>query len=132
MPDERTAGFWEAAARHRLAIARCGQCGFFAHPPDAVCCACGSTEPQFAFEEVSGRGRIRSWTVVRQALLPGFADDVPFKLVDVELDEQPELRLVGRLTDGLDAPIAPGDRVAACFEDIAPGIAVPAFRLDRR
>ena len=32
---------------------------------------------------MSGRGVVRSWTVVRQSFLPGF--DVPFVLVDVEL-----------------------------------------------
>ena len=88
-------------------------------PPDVVCPHCGTTEPAFAFVPVSGRGTVRSWTVVRQAFLPGF-DDLPFVLVDVELDEQPEVRLIGRLLDGVDAPLRSAPRSVA-FEDLAPG-----------
>jgi uncharacterized protein len=79
---------------------------------------------------VTGRGRIRSWTVMRQSFLPGFDAEVPFVLVDVELDEQPDLRLIGRLTDGPDAAIRIGSKVSAAFEHLSPDIAVPAFALD--
>jgi uncharacterized OB-fold protein len=130
VPDERSAPFWEAAANHVLAVARCSRCGAYAHPPDAVCSNCGSTDPGFAFQPVSGRGSVRSWTVVRQSFLPGFDADLPFVLVDVELVEQAELRLIGRLLDGPHAPLALGAAVRAAFEDIAPGMAVPAFVLD--
>jgi uncharacterized protein len=67
---------------------------------------------------------------MRRSFLPGFDADVPFVLVDVELDEQPDLRLIGRLTDGPDAPLAVGSRVSAAFEDLSPDVAVPAFALD--
>jgi uncharacterized OB-fold protein len=127
--DERSAGFWEAAARHVLAIARCSRCGVFSHPPDDICAACGSLQPDFVFEPVSGRGAVRSWTMVRQALLPGFENDVPYRLVDVELAEQAGLRLIGRLLDGPTAALALDAPVRVAFEDIAPGVAVPAFRL---
>lgn len=65
---------------------------------------------------------------MHQSFLPGF-DDVPFVLVDVELDEQPDLRMIGRLLDGPDAALRLGDRVIVAFEDVAPGIAIPAFEL---
>jgi uncharacterized OB-fold protein len=102
----------------------------FSLPPDVVCPHCGTTSPDFAFEPVSGRGVVRAWTVVRQSFLPGFDDDLPFVLVDVELDDQRELRLIGRLVDGVDAPLSLGARVLPAFEDIAPGVAVPAFALE--
>ena len=78
---------------------------------------------------MSGRGVVRSWTVVRQSFLPGF--DVPFVLVDVELSEQAGLRLIGRLLDGVDAELHLGDEVRVAFEDLATGISVPAFELTR-
>jgi hypothetical protein len=65
---------------------------------------------------------------MRQSFLPGF--DVPFVLVDVELSAQADLRLVGRLVDGPEASICLGAPVRVVFEDIAPGIAVPAFALE--
>ena len=93
-------------------------------PPDVVCTACGSTEPRFEFTPVSGDGVVRSWVVVRQSFLPGF--EVPFTLVDVELAEQSELRLIARLLDGKPSL---GAAVRVAFEDLADGIAVPAFEL---
>jgi uncharacterized OB-fold protein len=132
VPDERSAGYWEAAARHQLAIARCSRCGTYSHPPEIVCVACGSLDPEFRFEPVSGRGRLRSWTTVRQALLPGFEALVPYIIIDVELEEQAELRLTGRLLDGPDAKLAWGAPVKVAFEDVAPGVSIPAFVLDAR
>ena len=98
-------------------------------PPDVVCPHCRSSDPRFEFTPVSGRGTVRSWTVVRQSFLPGFENDLPFVLVDVELVEQKELRLIGRLLDGPDAELHVGDTVVVGFEDLAPGVAVPAFEL---
>ncbi|OBK79105.1 OB-fold domain-containing protein [Mycobacterium sp. 1164985.4] len=127
VPDDTSAPYWAAAARHVLTVARCTVCGVLALPPDVLCTACGSTDPRFEFTPVSGRGVVRSWTVVRQSFLPGF--EVPFVLVDVELEEQPDLRLIGRLlgTDGSELHI--GARVVVAFEDVNADIAVPAFEL---
>jgi hypothetical protein len=68
---------------------------------------------------------------MRSSFLPGFGDEVPFVLVDVELDAQPGLRMIGRLLDGPEAPVALGVRVSLGFEDVADGVSVPAFRLGR-
>lgn len=73
---------------------------------------------------------MRSWTILHQSFLPGFDDLLPFVLVDVELSEQAELRMIGRLLDGVGPSLALGSAVAVAFEDIAPGVAVPAFRLE--
>ena len=56
---------------------------------------------------------MRSWTVVRQSFLPGFDDDLPFVLVDVELVEQADLRLIGRLLDGVDVDLHVGVPVSS-------------------
>jgi uncharacterized OB-fold protein len=129
VPDSESQPYWDAAAGHVLTVARCARCDALALPPEMVCPHCGSTDPAFAFTPVSGRGSVRSWTVVRQSFLPGFDEDLPFVLVDVELEEQAELRLIGRLLDGVDAPLHLGDRVDVAFEDLAPGVSLPAFRL---
>jgi len=130
VPDDRSAPYWDAASRHVLVVARCSRCGNLAHPPTDVCPHCRRTEPGFVFEAVSGRGKVRSWTVLHQSSLPGFGADLPFVLVDVELVEQPELRLIGRLVDGPAAPLRAGSPVVVAFEDIADGVSVPAFALE--
>ncbi|CAN7632086.1 OB-fold domain-containing protein [Phenylobacterium sp. LjRoot219] len=129
-PDESSAAFWAAAARHVLTLAKCSRCGEMTLPSDVSCPHCLSTDPQFTFEPVSGHGRIRTWTVIRQSFLRGFADLVPFVLVDVELKDQPQVRIVARLLAPADAPLAVGMPVQAAFEDLAPGVAVPAFVLE--
>ncbi len=130
VPDELSREFWDAAAAHSLVLARCARCAQLSHPPDVVCPHCGSTDPAFEFTAVDGTGSIRSWTIMRQSFLPGF--DVPFMVVDVELSAQPDLRLIGRLVDGPDVPLRLGAPVRLAFEDIAPGVAVPAFALEVR
>jgi uncharacterized protein len=129
VPDEVSAGYWEAAARGELALPRCGECKHFTMPPTMVCPACGTTDPRFAYEVVDGAGTICSWTVVRDAFLPGFADETPYMLVDVELDAERGLRMIGRLVDGPAATFRIGDRVAVAFDTIADGVAVPSFVL---
>ncbi|MGN5236072.1 MULTISPECIES: OB-fold domain-containing protein [unclassified Rhodococcus (in: high G+C Gram-positive bacteria)] len=126
--DATSAPYWAAAAEHRLELARCRECSAFAHPPDSVCPNCGSTDPAFEFVPVSGHGTVRSWTTVRQSFLPGF-DDLPFVLVDVELAEQSELRLIGRLLDGPDVELRIGTPVVAAFEQLTPEVSVPAFEV---
>lgn len=126
--DDQSAPYWDAAARHQLVLARCVACRRFTHPPDVVCPHCGSTEPA-EFAPVAGSGVVRSWTVMRQSFLPGFDDDLPFVLVDVELAVQPGLRVIGRLLDGPGVPLHLGAPVRLAFEDVGAGVAVPAFAL---
>jgi uncharacterized OB-fold protein len=132
VPDEQSAPFWAAAARHVLVIARCSACQAYTMPPDLTCPRCGSTDPRFSFRPAAGPGVIRSWTVLHQSFLPGFADDVPFMLVDVEFPEHDGVRLIGRLLDGPRAAVRIGDLVRPAFEEAASGVAVPAFTLTGR
>ncbi|MGI5218832.1 Zn-ribbon domain-containing OB-fold protein [Nocardia sp. CA-290969] len=132
VPDDLSAPYWAAAARHELALARCARCARFDIPPGLTCSHCGTTDPAYRFERVSGRGVVRSWTIVRRASSVGFAGEVPYLLVDIELDEQPGLRMIGRLLDGPDTELAEGLAVQVAFEDIAAGTAIPAFTVAPR
>ena len=125
VPDEVSAPYWQACGRHELVLARCSDCGEVSHPPDVTCPSCNSLDPRFAWEAASGAGRVRSWTVIRHSFLSGF--ELPFLLVDVQLDDHPQVRLIGRLVDGPDTPLALGDPMAVTFDDLAPGVSVPAF-----
>ena len=66
--DELTTPFWDAAARHQLAIPRCDGCGAWVWYPRPRCPACDGSA--LTWTPVSGRGRLFSWTVVRHAFLP--------------------------------------------------------------
>jgi uncharacterized OB-fold protein len=127
--DARTAGFWEAAAGHQLAVQRCGNCGWLSYPPDVVCSNCLDPERSFRWEVVSGRGTLRSWTVIRTAFLPGFTPYVPYVVAAVELEEQAGLRIVARLVDAPEGTLAYGAAVETRFDDMSPGVAIPVFAL---
>jgi hypothetical protein len=128
IPDVQSAGFWEAAANHVLALQQCDHCRFYSHPPVDMCRRCLSPDRSFHYEPVSGRATVRTWTVVRDAFLAGFAEDVPYVLAEAELDEQEGLRLVLFLVDGKASEMRVGLPVEVTFEDVASGISVPHFR----
>lgn len=60
---------------------------------DSMCTGCQATDAAFSFEPVSARGTVRSWTGIQDAFLTRFRVEVPYILVDVELDGQLELRI---------------------------------------
>lgn len=91
--DPDTAGFFAAAAREELAICACAACGHVLHPPRAYCPQCGRWDT--AWRTVSGTGRLYSWTTVEHQAHRSFP--VPYTIVLVELDDAPEVRLVGYL-----------------------------------
>jgi uncharacterized OB-fold protein len=127
-PDAFSEGFWAAAARHVLAVQRCLNCGHLEHPPLGVCQVCRDPAPRFAFEPVSGKARLVSWTVMRDSFIPSFRADVPYAVGLVELVEQKGLRMIARLADGAGEPYAIGMPMEVGFDDVAPGVSLPTFR----
>ena len=128
--DDDSQGFWEGARNHRLAFQRCQHCGTFAHPPAAFCERCHNlAEPSFAFEAVSGRGRIVNWTIMRQAMVAGFEGDVPWVHALIEIDEQPGLLYACALEDGPSDLLKIGAPVQVTFHDVTPEVTIPYFML---
>jgi uncharacterized OB-fold protein len=88
-PDGLNAEFYGHLAAGRLRLQRCAACGRWRHPPRVLCGACASDRWQW--QPVSGRGTVHTWTVTHQALVPSFAEDLPYAVVVVELEEGPRL-----------------------------------------
>src|SRR5438270_7755216 len=87
--------YWEGAARGKLVLQRCGECGKIRHYPRVLCDGCYS----FAVEpfEAQGRGTIHSWTVAHHAFDPAVAAEIPYVLATVDLAEG--VRVLGRLDE---------------------------------
>jgi uncharacterized protein len=120
--DENRA-FWTGGEQGELRIARCGNCGYYLHPPTPRCPKCWSED--IAPSAVSGRGRVYTYTINRQQWMPGL--EVPFVLAAVELDEQPGLRLITTLVDLAPEDVEIGLPVEVTF--VARGDAfIPLFR----
>ncbi len=123
-PTPLTAPYWEACGRGELAIQRCAGCARFIHFPEPVCPHCHSAE--LAFEAVSGRGAVHTFSVVHRSFAPGYADDTPYVIAWIDLVEQAGLRAFGNVLGTTDLHI--GLPVEVCFED-RPGFgAIPQFR----
>jgi len=82
-----------AAQTGRIHLQRCAECGTWRHPPRFRCAACASFD--WVWEPTSGRGRVFTWTVTHRPIDPAFANELPYAVLVVELDEGP--RVVGNL-----------------------------------
>jgi len=127
VPDELTLPYWEASNRDELAIQRCARCRTYQHPALSVCFSCGADE--LAYERVSGRGTIYANTITYDARTPAFTARQPYAIVWVELVEQPRLRILANMPDTPLEDVRIGASVAVYFEELAPGVKVPQFRL---
>jgi uncharacterized OB-fold protein len=124
--DLDTAGWFRAAAEGHLAVCRCSTCDAVLHMPVAYCRHCGGFDGRWT--EVAPAGRIYSYTVVTHQVHPDFP--VPYTVILVELDELPEVRLVGRL-DGRPGVFI-GQPVVAEFLELSDNAALPNWRLRER
>ncbi|MEV8558151.1 OB-fold domain-containing protein [Streptomyces sp. NPDC051917] len=93
--DTDGAPFWEYAARGELRVQACGDCHEPRFPPRPCCPHCRSFASEWRL--TSGRGRIWSYVVPHPPLLPDYAEQAPYNVVLVELEDCPRIRLVGNL-----------------------------------
>ena len=124
-PTALTQFYWDAAKEHRLVILRCDGCGYYVHWPSVLCPRCASDRLTPA--EVSGRGKVFTYTVVHHVFSPAYADDVPYSIAIVELDEQPGLRMLTNIVDCPNEALYIGMPVEVTFEDYE-NVTLPQFR----
>jgi uncharacterized protein len=116
--------FYQFCQRHELRFQRCSACHTWRHMPRESCRNCGSF--QWTWERSGGTGKIFSWTIVHRALHPGFADDLPYAVVLVELDEG--VRLVSHVADLPLEDLRIGLPVTVVFDDVTPDVTLHKFR----
>lgn len=110
--DDTNRFFWTSGARGELCFLRCGDCGYWLHPPAPLCPQCLSAH--VAPEAVSGLATVAAVTTNYQAWVPGI--EVPYVIAIVELDEQPGLRLTTNVVDLPVEAVTIGLRVRVVFE----------------
>ena len=123
-PTEEAEPFFEALKEGRLVIQHCLSCGALAHPPGAMCRACGGTD--FDWQQVSGAGEVYSYVVTHQAVHPALQGYTPMATVEVALPEG--LRLTTNLIDVPPDEVEIGLPVEVVFEDVGDGVVLPLFR----
>jgi hypothetical protein len=111
--DDANRAFFTAGV---LTLQRCRACGHVQHPPEEVCEACQETE--FGSFESAGRGRVESVSVVHYPVHPDLADQVPYALVLVSVDDAPGLLITGNVAGASPEEVRIGDVVRVVFEEV--------------
>lgn len=124
--DHWTQPFWDAASQNRLVIPRCTDCGTHRMPPTPFCPACQSQSIHWV--ELSGRGKVYSYTVVSRAILPDMDDCLPYVPAVIELDGGGGTRLISNVVDVPVDVITVGAPVRVIWDDVG-GVIVPRFTL---
>ncbi len=112
---------WPATSSSSSAAGRAAGCWF---PPANRCQHCWSD--RFAWTAVSGRGRLYSFTVFRRAYAAELADQLPYVVGVVQLDEGP--RLITNVVGCAPEDVRVDMPVEVVFEDLADGVVLHAFR----
>jgi uncharacterized OB-fold protein len=112
--------FWNALRERKLVLPWCLECKRPHLPPGPVCPFCFSE--RLEWRQASGRGRISTWTVVHKAWFPAFSEDIPYNVVQIELEEGPRLtaNVVGLPNERLKVGLS----VVIDFDDVS----LPRFR----
>ena len=127
-PNALTEPYWQAAHQRELKLPRCESCTKFHFYPRSACPHCGSTA--LAWQAVSGKGEVYSYTVVHRAPSQGFAEQVPYVVALVALDEGPHL--MTRLIQVQAEAVYIGLRVQVEFEKQDDETTLPVFCPDEK
>jgi uncharacterized OB-fold protein len=119
--------FWEASKAHEFKIPRCAECRAWVFPIAPMCQNCWSDV--LAWEPLSGWGIVSSWVVFHRAFDPSYTADVPYAVVQIDLDEG--IRFISNLTDVAPHEIRVGLPVEAFIDDVTPDVTLVKFRRRR-
>lgn len=121
MIDPTTQVFWDAAREGRLLVQRDPKSGRLQWPPRPRLLPDWTEAPEWV--EVSGRGAVWSYSVVRRSSHP--APPTPYVLAVVELEEGPYMttNIVGIDPDA----VRVGLPVRVVFEPLGDGLMLPVF-----
>ena len=119
-----TRPYWESSRRGQLLIQRCDSCDEYQFYPRGICVSCFT--PNIKWVQASGKGTVWTFTITRQNRAPGFAEDVPYVLALVELEEG-----VKMFTNIIDCPpqdVHIGMPVEVTFRQASDQMTVPYFK----
>lgn len=109
--DPDNDAFWSSVVEGHIAVRVCGVCDTAFVLPLPSCPECGSD--RLTVGESAGRGSLYSWVVVHVPFGDGLAEQVPYTVAAIELDEG--ARIFARLEGVADDAIDDGLRVVATF-----------------
>lgn len=124
VPSHESRPYWEALRKHELVMPRCGACGNRWFPPTLLCPSCRSAD--VAWAPVSGRGKVFSFVVFHRTYHKGFADERPYCVAVIALEEGPRMisNVIGIAPDDVRCDMP----VEVVFEDITETATLAKFK----
>lgn len=116
--------YWNYLKAHELRLPGCRSCGHIFFPPQPCCPRCLSDRLDWI--PASGRGRVWSWVVFHHVYFRSFAEDIPYVVALVELEEGP--RMVSTVVDCSPEDLRCDMPVEVVFDDVTPEFTIPKFR----
>lgn len=117
--------FWEATRSKRLLVQRCDECRNVVWYPRERCISCLSD--QLRWIESTGRGEVYTFNVMHKAGNPMMADQAPYVLALVDLDEGH--RMATNIVGCEPAAVRCGMRVEVAWDvELSDGRFLPVFR----
>lgn len=117
--------FWEGARQYRLRMQHCDDCSHLRYPISQWCPKCLSESTTWI--DLSGRGVVASTVVFHQVYSAAFADDVPYNVSLIQLDEGP--RMFSNVVGVAPSEVRVGDVVQVTFDPVTAEISIPRFQM---
>jgi uncharacterized OB-fold protein len=124
VPSVEAQPYWDGLRDRKLLMPRCDACGKYWFPPSLLCPHCNAMK--WTWASTSGHGRIFSYVVYHRVYHPGFADEVPYAVAVIELDEGSRMisNVIGIAPDKLACDM----RVEVVYQPITETITLPKFK----
>ena len=124
-PTVETQKFWDGCRNHQLMIQQCVECGHNQFYPRIMCTQCSGRQIQWI--QASGRGTVKSFTIIHRAISPAYQQEAPYVLALIQLEEGPTM--MSNILQCDPHAVEIGMKVEVFFEDWSSDITVPQFRL---
>lgn len=123
---EESKEYWGGCKRHELLLQKCRLCGQYQFPHRTICSHCDTLTSDLEVVKASGKGTVYSFSTVFRPLSAGFAPDVPYTIVLVDLAEGP--RMMSSMVDCEPENVKIDMGVEVVFDDVTEEVTLPKFR----
>ncbi|QHS23426.1 hypothetical protein GWK91_10875 [Virgibacillus sp. MSP4-1] len=120
--------YWDAADDHEMMVQRCDECDQYAHPPGPSCAKCGGTNLSWQNLGSDIKGTVYTYIISYRPFLPGFQDDLPLIIAQVEIEEIPDVKILANVLDCEPEKVEIGMPVRMVWQDINDERALPQWK----
>lgn len=122
--DKWSGPFFAGAKEGKLLAQQCNSSKRFFFPPSPVSPV--TRDGNWSWVELSGKGTISSFVVMHQKYFAGFGDEVPYPVIEVELEEG--VRLLSSIVELGERELVVGMPVEVVFDKVTEEVTLPKFR----